>query len=338
MIILKVAHFNIALSLNQEPSKEVLCEILGADYQSKWRDIDKAQRPIKGVPWSGQSEGICSTIIFQLFAFSLLYLAKVYRSVIRLNKNPPNICQSSLFFPRSSLCFIARSPHISATVDLQWSPIIVLSAFCPSYGQPCELKCDEYFWVNTWPNQLLKMLSPTVKEVGNHSIFLGLWVMTTAQVFGHGMIHYNSIQIEPVPDCFWQCHSEVSFYYNDDDSYQIYICLFICRFLASPQLTSCSTHVSERKTHKKPQSGREVCWVVLRRMRVHFLLRPWTMSIGSGIPWRSWWLIPRSGLLRADDLWVLLEGSTRNAERPDVKSSDEVFEDKTWKLSKIDTS
>ena len=109
---------------------------------------------------------------------------------------------------------------------------------------------------------------------------------------------------------------------NDDDSYQIWICLFICRFLALPQLTSCSTHVSERKTHKNPQSGREVCWVC---MSVHFLLRPWTMSIGSGIPWRSWWLIPRSGLLRADDLWVLLEGSTRNGERPDVQSSDEVF-------------
>lgn len=56
-MILNVAHFNIALSLNQEPSKEVLCEILGADYQSKWRDIDKAQRPIKGVQWifCGQS-------------------------------------------------------------------------------------------------------------------------------------------------------------------------------------------------------------------------------------------------------------------------------------------
>ncbi len=47
-MILKVAHFNIALSLNQEPSKEVLCEILGADYESKWRDIDKAQRGFNG--------------------------------------------------------------------------------------------------------------------------------------------------------------------------------------------------------------------------------------------------------------------------------------------------
>ena len=56
-MILNVAHFNIALSLNQEPSKEVLCDILGADYESKWRDIDKAQRPIEGVQWvfCGQS-------------------------------------------------------------------------------------------------------------------------------------------------------------------------------------------------------------------------------------------------------------------------------------------
>lgn len=174
-------------------------------------------------------------------------------------------------------------------------------------------------WTNLWAQTWWVFLGDHLaKPAAENAIF---WVMTDAQVFGHGMLHYNSVQFKPVPDCFLACHSEVSFYYNDDDSYQICICLFICRFLALPQLTSCSTHVSERKAHKYPQSGREVCWVCMRRMRVHFLLRPWTMSIGSGIPWRSWWLIPRSGLLRADDLWVLLEGSTRNAEMPDVRWS-----------------
>ena len=131
-------------------------------------------------------------------------------------------------------------------------------------------------WTNLWAQTWWVFLGEYLAEpAAENAIF---WVMTDAQVFGHGMLHYNSVQFKPVPDCFWQCHSEVGLYF-----YIYYIrlwmmmihikyefVLFICRFLALPQLTSCSTHVSERKTHKNPQSGREVCWVCMRRMRCTF--------------------------------------------------------------------
>ena len=77
-------------------------------------------------------------------------------------------------------------------------------------------------WTNLWAQTWWVFLGEYLaKPAAENAIF---WVMTDAQVFGHGMLHYNSEHFKPVPDCFLACHSEVSFYYNDDDSYQICIC------------------------------------------------------------------------------------------------------------------